>query len=148
LKTYAALTVKKEKLEMMLSSLEDDEYTIEENGVTPHEGEIILISEEIENYDTELTDYKERIETLEEKLSFLSEKANSINEELIKLNPDDAEHLIFKEVNSISGARACLSTFFNILLEINIYNKELESTVIAKEQEAVNASTMIEELKR
>lgn len=55
---------------------------------------------------------------------------SNYNSELIGLSPDDVEQLNFSEVQSIEGARACLGAFFGILLDVNVYKKQLEAQLI------------------
>jgi hypothetical protein len=54
-------------------------------------------------------------------------KISNISSELVGLSPDDVEQLSFAEVQSIEGARACLGAFFGILLDVNVYKKQLEN---------------------
>lgn len=68
----------------------------------------------------------DNIESLEEKLDFVNMKISNFNAELVGLSPDDVEQLRFEQVQSIEGARACLGAFFGILLEVNVYKKQLE----------------------
>ena len=77
----------------------------------------------------ELRQLEDNIESLEAKNDFIDGKLHEINTELINFNPDDIEQLKFEEVNSIEGARACLSAFFGILLDVNVYKKQLEAQV-------------------
>jgi myo-inositol catabolism protein IolC len=64
---------------------------------------------------------------LEEKFDFIETKLSQINAELLQFSPDDVEQLRFEQVQSIEGARACLGAFFGILLDINVYKKQLEN---------------------
>lgn len=71
----------------------------------------------------------DNIETLEEKFDFINDKVGQVNIEILKFSPDDIEQLKFDQVQSIEGARACLGAFFGILLDVNIYKKQLENKV-------------------
>ena len=86
------------------------------------QGELDEVKEdELSNLEHEIKAIKENIESLEEKQDFVKSKMNSIHVELVSLSPDDIEQLNFAEVQSIEGARACLSAFFEILLDVNVY---------------------------
>lgn len=72
----------------------------------------------------------DNIESMEEKLAFISAKQSDINTTLININPDEIEQLSFNAMTSVEGARATLQTFFGILLDVNVYKKQLEEKVI------------------
>lgn len=69
---------------------------------------------------------QESVENIEEKFDFIEAKVSQINTELLGFSPDDIQQLRFEQVQSIEGARACLGAFFGILLDINVYKKQLE----------------------
>jgi hypothetical protein len=62
---------------------------------------------------------QENLDSLEERNDFIEGKISNIKTQLIEFNPSDVEELKL-EVNSIEAARTCLSTFFTILLDVNV----------------------------
>lgn len=76
----------------------------------------------------------ENLETLEEKYDFIDNKVAGLNIKMREFSPDDIEQLKFDQVQSIEGARACLGAFFGILLDVNIYKKQLENSLAAKQK--------------
>jgi len=59
------------------------------------------------------------LDNLEERCDFIEAKITNIKTNLIEFNPSDIEELKL-EVNSVEAARTCLSTFFTILLDVNV----------------------------
>ena len=70
---------------------------------------------------------QDNLDNLEEKNEFIEAKITSIKTSIIEFNPEDIDELKFEEVQSLEGARACLSAFFAILLDVNVYKRQLES---------------------
>lgn len=89
---------------------------------------------EIEEYDKALKILDDNIESLEEKLEYYSTRQNNMNKELIQSNNGEVKNLTFDGVNSVAKSRACLTSFFNILLQLKVERIELEEKVIDQEQ--------------
>ena len=70
---------------------------------------------------------QDSLDNLEEKNDFIQNQLTQIKTSIIEFNPSDIEELKFDEVQSLEGARACLSAFFTILLDTNVYKQELEA---------------------
>ena len=70
---------------------------------------------------------QDSLDNLEEKNDFIQNQLTHIKTSIIEFNPSDIEELKFDEVQSLEGARACLSAFFTILLDTNVYKQELEA---------------------
>ena len=67
------------------------------------------------------------MDNLEEKLDFIKSKITGFKVAITEFSPDDIDQLKFEEVQSIEGARACLAAFFGILLDVNVYKRQLEA---------------------
>ena len=65
---------------------------------------------------------------------------------MCEFSPEDVEQLNFQEVQSIEGARACLSAFFGILLEVNVTKKQLENEIMSSEATIESLCKQLEEL--
>jgi hypothetical protein len=76
----------------------------------------------------------------------VSQKLSTISTSLINLSPDDIEKLRFDEVQSIEGARACLGAFFGILLDVNVYKKQLENQTILNEATIDTLKSKVDDL--
>lgn len=70
---------------------------------------------------------QDNLDNMEEKNDFIDGKITGIKTAIIEFNPEDVDQLKFEEVQSIEGARACLGAFFGILLDVNVYKRELET---------------------
>jgi len=70
---------------------------------------------------------QDNLDNMEEKNAFIDGKISGIKTAIIEFNPEDVDQLKFEEVQSIEGARACLGAFFGILLDVNVYKRELET---------------------
>jgi len=70
---------------------------------------------------------QDNLDNMEEKNDFIDGKISGIKTAIIEFNPEDVDQLKFEEVQSIEGARACLGAFFGILLDVNVYKRELET---------------------
>jgi hypothetical protein len=60
-------------------------------------------------------------------------KISTFEQEIFEFSPDDVEQLRFDDLQSIDGAKACLSSFFSILLDVNVYKKQLENQQLLNE---------------
>lgn len=70
---------------------------------------------------------QDNLDNLEEKHEFFENKVHQLRTQLVEFNPDDVDQLRFEEVQSLEGARACLGAFFKILLDVNVYKRQLQN---------------------
>lgn len=54
--------------------------------------------------------------------------------------------MVFQDIQSLEGARACLSTFFNVLLETNIKLQDCETELYNKQSDLEVCYHNIEEM--
>ena len=117
---HAQLSVRREKLEFRKSQIDSELECVNDE-------ELYNVSEEIGSLNLEMGAIQDNLDNLEEKHDFIEEKISSINTAIIEFSPEDIEQLKFEEVQSIEGARACLAAFFTILLDVNVYKRQLEN---------------------
>ena len=76
----------------------------------------------------------EGLDSMDETFNFLNIKINRITEEVIALDIDNIEPIRFSGLQSVDAARVTLQTFFGVLLDLNIYQKELEIKCIDSDE--------------
>ena len=76
----------------------------------------------------------EGLDSMDETFNFLNNKINRITEEVIALDIDNIEPIRFSGLQSVDAARVTLQTFFGVLLDLNIYQKELEIKCIDSDE--------------
>ena len=86
--------------------------------------EIVLESESI----------TQTLDTLEEHLTYVSAKINKISEEIRAWDPESIKPPRFKGLNSVETARQTLKVFFMVLLDLNVYKKDLETKCIEQDE--------------
>lgn len=84
----------------------------------------------MEDIATESSSITSTLDTLEEHLDFVSNKINKIREEIGSFDMDSIQPPRFKGLNSVEMARATLRTFFMVLLDLNVYKRDLETKCI------------------
>lgn len=72
-----------------------------------------------------MTAIQEHVESLEAKQSHLASKVTSFSTKLIEVKPDNVDSMVFADVQTLEGARACVTTFFSILLDTYITIRDL-----------------------
>ncbi len=86
------------------------------------------------------------MESLEDKLDFVNGKMNTVRGDLLAFNPNDIQQLNFDSVQSIEGARSCLTAFFQILLDVNVEKKSLEGSLFDKDNKVRSMQDKVDEL--
>jgi uncharacterized coiled-coil protein SlyX len=74
------------------------------------------------------------LESLDETLNFVSKKINTLTEEVTALDIDNIAPLKFSGLQSVDAARVTLQTFFGVLLDINVYKRDLEMKCIDQDE--------------
>jgi chromosome segregation ATPase len=121
-----ALTLEKERKELEKQGLEMAAAD------TPDfdDGRILELEEEIYQVDAQIGNITDHLESLEETYEYHSKKLNTLNEQALSLAADSIEPLKFVGLQSIDAARVTLQTFFSVMLDVNIYKKDLEKKCI------------------
>lgn len=70
----------------------------------------------------------ETLESLDTTLNYINERVNKMTESLyeIDLEEDEIKPLVFKGLKTVEAARITLRTFFEALLDMNVYKTDLE----------------------
>lgn len=108
-----------------------------------------------EQYDTQLQQFKEQMDEVNEKLEFLETRQKFINQQILELirlqeeiRPDAIDSKVMDNVQSLEGARACISIFFQLLLEAKLMTNEVYRDVELKNVEVDNLEKHLEQLKQ
>lgn len=128
------LMLEKDRKELEKQNLE----LIAEQAEVPDEGPILELEELIYQLTMEIQNVNETLESLEETHKFHSDKLNLLNEEAIALDCDNIEPLKFSGLQSVDAARVTLQTFFSVMLDVNIYKRDLETKCIESDEAIIN----------
>lgn len=88
------------------------------------------IDQELDDCALESESITQTLDTLEEHLSYVEGKLTKIQDEISEWDPDSIKPPRFKGLNSVEMAKATLKTFFMVLLDLNVYKRDLESKCI------------------
>lgn len=67
---------------------------------------------------------------LEEHLDHVEVKISSIESEIKAFDMEKVQAPRFRGLNDVANARATLKTFFMVVLDLNVYKKDLENKLI------------------
>ena len=109
----------------------------------PDEGPILELEEQIYQVTIEIDQINERLETLEEIYNFHTNKLAQLNGEAVTLDAENIEPLKLSGLHSIDAARVTLQTILSILLDVNIYNKDLELKCIELDEQILDLNSSI-----
>ena len=125
------LLVMREKLELEreeLEALDDDQKD---------EGRILEIDDQLKDISLEIASITETLDMLEETLEFVQSKVNQVTEEVQGFDPDSVAPMSFNALDSIDSARATLKTFFQVVLDLNIYKRDIEQKCIEQDENVI-----------
>jgi len=74
------------------------------------------------------------LDVLEEHLDHVETKIASIESEIKAFSLESVQAPRFKGLTNVENARATLKTFFMVLLDINVYKKDLENKLIEQDE--------------
>lgn len=77
------------------------------------------------------------LDVLEEHLDHVETKIASIESEIKAFNMESVQPPRFKGLNNVDNARATLKTFFSVLLDLNVYKKDLENKMIEQAEQMI-----------
>lgn len=109
----------------------------------PDEGKILELEEELYLLFMEMNNITETLDSKDQTLGFLNNKINSLTEEVITLDIDNIQPLKFSGLQSVDAARVTLQTFFSILLDLNIYKRDLENKCIESDEHILELTDKI-----
>lgn len=75
---------------------------------------------------------------LEETLEFVLQKVNQVTEEIESFDLESVQPLSFNALDSIESAKATLKTFFQVVLDLNIYKRDLETKCIEQDEQIIH----------
>jgi uncharacterized coiled-coil protein SlyX len=101
------------------------------------------IEVEMEDITTESASITQTLDTLEEHLSFLNEKINKMQEEITGFDMESIQPPRFKGLSSVEMARKTLRTFFMVLLDLNVYKRDLETKCIEQDEKIIDLTTQL-----
>lgn len=120
------LSIEKERLEMELNIIED----YESKGIEFDEERKLEVEESLEEVNLESNSITETLDVLEQSLEFVQSKINQASTEVKTFDMDSIQPPMFKGLNSVEMARATLRTFFMVMLDLNVYKRDLEGKCI------------------
>ena len=93
------------------------------------EGRKFELEDELDTIQSEILVITEMLDSLDTTLSYINRKISSNAEKLAQAELDSVNSLSFAGLRSVDTAKATLKTFFNVVLELNIYKRDLEEKV-------------------
>lgn len=124
------LMVQKERLEFEIES----NATAAEEGLEFDETRQLEIEAELEDVCDETDSITATLDVLEEHYDHVENKIISIRSEIKAFDMESVQAPRFKGLNNVDNARATLKTFFMVLLDINVYKKDLENKLIEQDE--------------
>eukprot|EP00347_Sterkiella_histriomuscorum_P016618 403352497 len=131
----ANLMIEKDRMEIEMQQSEVDD--------APDEGKILELEELHYLKSIEVDQITEHLDSLDETLSFVNNKVNKLTEDISALDIDNIEPIKFSGLASVDAARVTLQTFFSVLLDLNIYNRDLEIKCIESDEAILGLNDQI-----
>lgn len=133
------LLVEKERLEFEQEQL----ITARDNGEEVDEERMLEVEALLEDVVTESDSITATLDVLEEHLEHVESKVATIRSEIKAFDMDAVKPPRFKGLNNVQNARATLKTFFMVLLDINVYKKELEQKLIENDETILELTSKV-----
>lgn len=95
---------------------------------------MIETEKELEDIVMESDSITQTLDTLEEHLTYVTAKISKISDEIRAWDPESIKPPRFKGLNSVDSARQTLKVFFMVLLDLNVYKKDLETKCIEQDE--------------
>lgn len=127
------LIMEKDRLEF---EMEANANAAEEGGEFD-EAKQLEIEGMLEDVITESDSIMATLEVLEEHMDHTENKIAQIEAEIKSFSMDSIAPLQFKGLNNVETARATLKTFFMVLLDLNVYKKDLENKLIECDEQII-----------
>ena len=133
------LIVQKERLEFEMEA----NGNAPENGGEMDEERQLEIEAELEDVCLESDSITATLDVLEEHLDHVETKISQITSEIKAFDLDSVQAPRFKGLNNVDNARATLKTFFMVLLDLNVYKKDLENKLIEQDETVLELSSKV-----
>lgn len=85
----------------------------------------------------EISSITETLDMLEETLEFVQARVHQVTEEIESFDLDSVQPMSFNALDSIESAKATLKTFFQVVLDLNIYKRDLEAKCIEQDENII-----------
>ena len=115
----------------------------EENGGAFDEARQLEIEGELEDVVLESDSITATLDVLEEHLDHVESKIASIESEIKAFNMESVAPPRFKGLSNVDNARATLKTFFSVLLDLNVYKKDLENKMIEQAEQMMELQSKV-----
>ena len=86
------------------------------------------------------------LDSLDQTLGFVTNKVNSLSEEAAALDAAALQPLKFSGLQSVEAARVTLQTFFSVMLDLNVYKRDLEIKCIESDEAILGLNQRIRAL--
>jgi len=133
------LILQKERLEFEM----EENANAEDNGETFDETRQLEIEGELEDVVCESDSITATLDVLEEHLDHVETKVATIESEVKAFSAESVQAPRFRGLSNVENARATLKTFFMVLLDRNVYVKELENKLIESDETMLDLQTKV-----
>ena len=76
----------------------------------------------------------DNLDSMDETLAYKNRKINDLCEEIAANDLEQIEPLKFGGLKSVEAAKVTLQTFFGVLLDLNVYKRDLEQKCIEQDE--------------
>lgn len=128
------ISVQKERLELERDQLLEDQSD---------EARLLEIEAELEEIVIESDSITSTLDTLDEHQQYLLNKVNKLTEEVNSIDMDSIQPPRFRGLSSVENARATLRTFFMVLLDLNVYKRDIENKCIEQDETILELNSTI-----
>ena len=126
----------------LLISKEKLEFEREELETAPEdqrdEGRVLEIDDQLKDLALEMSSITETLDMLLETVDFVQSKVNQVTEEIEGFDIDSVQPMSFNALDSIESAKATLKTFFQVVLDLNIYKRDLEQKCLEQDENVIS----------
>ena len=129
------ILIQKEKLDFEKEDLE----TMPEDQ--KDEGRFFEIEDQLRDFGLEIESITQTLDDQQETLEFIQSKLNQATEEVEGFDLDSVAPMEFSALESVDSAKATLKVFFQVVLDLNIYKRELEKKCIDQDEAVIQMET-------
>ena len=114
-----------------------------EAGEAYDEERQLEVEAELEDVCLESDSITATLDVLEEHLDHVETKISQIRSEIKAFDIESVQAPRFKGLNNVDNARATLKTFFMVLLDLNVYKKDLENKLIEQDETMIELQSKV-----
>lgn len=93
------------------------------------EGFVIMLEDEIDSLQAAELMLLETLESLDSTLSYVNDRIKRLEEQIHQTDFEKKQPLQFRGLQSVEAAKITLKTFFDMVLDLNFYQRDLEETI-------------------